>query len=207
MGGWRYGRSKRLISSIFPAGTSEPTSSSIGDVLKARVVFAIEAMGTRVAEVAASEKGPRVVLADHLDEQAPILLHRADDLEATLTDLGTRGLSPDRRMELPLGPCVTFRSPGGERLALYQLTRPEVDAVRRPSGLRMTPHRSEPPAWFRGPLWSRGWVRRRPCPPRAAFAPTKAREPHRRLAGPSRDTPARARFSRCCSPAFRMRCS
>jgi predicted enzyme related to lactoylglutathione lyase len=98
------------------------------EVLRARVVFAIEAMGTRVAEVATSGEGPRVVLADHLDGQAPIFLHRTDDLEATLADLVTRGLSPEGRMELPLGPCVMFRSPGGQRLALYQLTRPDVDA-------------------------------------------------------------------------------
>ncbi len=37
------------------------------DVLGARVVFAIEAMGTRVAEVRLSEGGPRLLLADHLD--------------------------------------------------------------------------------------------------------------------------------------------
>jgi hypothetical protein len=30
-------------------------------------------------------------------------------------------------VELPLGPCVTFRSPGGQRIGLYELTRPEVD--------------------------------------------------------------------------------
>jgi predicted enzyme related to lactoylglutathione lyase len=97
------------------------------EVLSARVVFAIDAMGTRVAEVATTGKGPRVVLADHLQGEAPILLHRTGDLETTLADLVARGLRLDGRMELPLGPCATFRSPGGQRLALYQLTRPEVE--------------------------------------------------------------------------------
>jgi hypothetical protein len=97
------------------------------DVLGARVVFAIEAMGTRVAEVAISSRGPRLVLADHLAEDAPVLLHRVSDLDGTLERLCSRGLRLERRVELPLGPCATFRSPGGQRLGLYELTRPEVD--------------------------------------------------------------------------------
>jgi catechol 2,3-dioxygenase-like lactoylglutathione lyase family enzyme len=97
------------------------------DVLGARVVFAIEAMGTRVAEVSLSPDGPRILLADHLDGEAPLLLHRVSSLEETLDELGARGLQPEHRVELPLGPCVTFRTPGGQRLGLYERTRPEVD--------------------------------------------------------------------------------
>jgi predicted enzyme related to lactoylglutathione lyase len=97
------------------------------DVLGARVVYAIEAMGTRVAEVAVSPQGPRLVLAAHLAGEAPVLLHRVTDLDQTLAQLGTRGLVLESRVELPLGPCATFRTPGGQRLGLYQLTRPEVD--------------------------------------------------------------------------------
>lgn len=96
------------------------------DVLGARVVFAIEAMGTRVAEVAIGSEGPRFVLAGHLAGEAPLFLHRVSDLDETLVELGARGLALEHRVELPLGPCATFRSPGGQRLGLYQLTRPEV---------------------------------------------------------------------------------
>jgi hypothetical protein len=97
------------------------------DTLGGRVTFAIEAMGTRVAEVALAPEGPRVILAEHLPGDAPVLLHRVSDLDQTLAELTTRGLRPEARVELPLGPCATFRSPGGQRLGLYQLTRPEVD--------------------------------------------------------------------------------
>ena len=97
------------------------------DVLGARVAFAIEAMGTRVAEVVISPAGPRLLLAEHLAGDAPILLHRVSDLDQTLARLSARGLLLEGRVELPLGPCATFRSPGGQRLGLYQLTRPEVD--------------------------------------------------------------------------------
>jgi catechol 2,3-dioxygenase-like lactoylglutathione lyase family enzyme len=96
------------------------------DVLGGRVVFAIEAMGTRVAEVALGEGGPRLVLAEHLHGEAPVLLHRVESLDETLAELRDRGLDPERRVELPLGPAATFRSPGGQRLGLYELTRPGV---------------------------------------------------------------------------------
>jgi catechol 2,3-dioxygenase-like lactoylglutathione lyase family enzyme len=98
------------------------------DVLGARVVFAIEAMGTRVAEVALADHGPRVVLAGHLEGEAPVLLHRVSDLGDTLADLEARGARVEHQVELPLGPCATLRTPGGQRLGFYELTRPGVDA-------------------------------------------------------------------------------
>jgi catechol 2,3-dioxygenase-like lactoylglutathione lyase family enzyme len=97
------------------------------DTLGARIVFAIEAMGTRVAEVALAREGPRVILAEHLVGDTPILLHRVFDLDRILAEFASRGLRVDARVELPLGPCATFRTPGGQRLGVYELTRPEVD--------------------------------------------------------------------------------
>jgi catechol 2,3-dioxygenase-like lactoylglutathione lyase family enzyme len=97
------------------------------DVLGARVAFAIEAMGTRVAEVVINPEGPRLLLADHLAGDAPVLPHRVSDLDETLAQLSGRGLRVEGKVELPLGPCAIFRSPGGQRLGPYQLTRPEVD--------------------------------------------------------------------------------
>ena len=40
--------------------------------------------------------------------------------------LKERGWTPGRSLEIPQGPCSSFRSPGGHRIALYQLTRPQV---------------------------------------------------------------------------------
>jgi catechol 2,3-dioxygenase-like lactoylglutathione lyase family enzyme len=110
-----------------PSRDAEADLAFYRDVLGARVVFAIEAMGTRVAEVSLSPEGPRLLLADHLGGEAPVLLYRVSSLDETLEELAGRGLEPERSVELPMGPCVTFRSPGGQRIGLYQLTRPEVD--------------------------------------------------------------------------------
>src|SRR3954452_22935843 len=76
------------------------------ETLGGRVIFAIEAMGTRVAEGALAP-GPRVLLAEHLAGDAPILLHRVPDLDQALAEFGARGLEVEARVELPLGPCAT----------------------------------------------------------------------------------------------------
>jgi catechol 2,3-dioxygenase-like lactoylglutathione lyase family enzyme len=96
------------------------------DVLGAELVFAIEAMGTRVAMLELSPGPPRIVLADHLDGDMPILVYRVADLAAAQAELEGRGWRRQTRLEIPQGPVASFRTPGGQRIALYQLTRPDV---------------------------------------------------------------------------------
>ena len=98
------------------------------DVLGGEVVFAIEAFGTRVAQVRLSDDAPRLLLAQHLDGEAPVLVHRVADLDRTIAELERRGLELEARFGIPHGPCASFRTPGGQRLAAYELTRPEADA-------------------------------------------------------------------------------
>jgi hypothetical protein len=76
----------------------------------------------RSAPVALAPPGLRLLLADHLCGDAPVLLYRVSDLDQTLAELATRGLRLEAHVEMPLGPCATLRSPGGQRLGLYQLT-------------------------------------------------------------------------------------
>lgn len=97
------------------------------DVIGGVVVFAIEAFGARVAQVRLSEGSPRLLLADHLDGEAPVLVYRVTDFDATLAQLERRGLGLDGRFSIPHGPCAAVRAPGGQRLAIYELTRPQVD--------------------------------------------------------------------------------
>jgi hypothetical protein len=97
------------------------------EVLGGRVVFTVEAMGTRVAAIELSEGPPLLLLlTDHLQGERPILVYRVVDLGAALAELEARGWQRQHTLEIPHGPCCSFRSPGGHRIALYQLTRPEV---------------------------------------------------------------------------------
>ena len=100
----------------------------VTEVLGARVVFAVEAMGTRVAAIQLTEGPPLVVFADHLEGDRPILVYRVPDLGAALVELEAHGWERQPTLEIPQGPCCSLRTPGGHRIALYQLTRPEVAA-------------------------------------------------------------------------------
>jgi hypothetical protein len=95
-------------------------------VLGGRLVFAIEDGGIRVAMVELTEAPPRILLTDHVEGERPILVYRVEDHALAVTALRERGWKPERSLEIPHGPCSSFRSPGGHRIALYQLTRPEV---------------------------------------------------------------------------------
>jgi catechol 2,3-dioxygenase-like lactoylglutathione lyase family enzyme len=98
------------------------------DVLGGEVVFAIEAFGTRVARVALAGEGPALLLAEHLEGDAPVLVHRVADLEAALAELERRGLTVESRFGIPHGPGAELRTPGPQRLAVYELTRPGADS-------------------------------------------------------------------------------
>lgn len=98
------------------------------EVLGGRVVFAVEGMGARVAAVELASAPPLLLLTDHVEGDRPILVYRVDDLDATLIRQGTAGWAREASFEIPHGPCCSFRTPGGHRLALYELTRPEAAA-------------------------------------------------------------------------------
>ncbi len=98
----------------------------LADVLGGRVVFAIDDGGTRVAMVELSDGPPRLLLTDHLEGERPIFIYRVGDLERTRSELASRGWKEERALEIPTGPCSSFATPGGHRLAIYQLTRPGV---------------------------------------------------------------------------------
>ena len=96
------------------------------DTLGGRLVFAIEDGGIRVAMIELTAGPPQILLTDHLEGDRPILVYRVADLHAAEAELKGRGFKPDRSLEIPHGPCSSFRTPGGHRIALYQLLRPEV---------------------------------------------------------------------------------
>jgi hypothetical protein len=96
------------------------------DVLGGRLVFAIDAMGARVALVELTSGPPSIVLADHLEGDRPVLVHRVADLQAAQAALKAKGWRREHALEIPQGPVMTFSMPGGTRLAIYELARPGV---------------------------------------------------------------------------------
>src|SRR6266480_2604918 len=96
------------------------------EVLGGKLAFAIDSMGARVAKIDLSGGPPAVLLTDHVEGDRPILVYRVADLDAALGELAGRGWEREGTFEIPQGPCCSFRTPGGHRFALYQLTRPEV---------------------------------------------------------------------------------
>jgi hypothetical protein len=95
-------------------------------VLGGRLIFAVEGMGTRVAMVEMTDAPPRLLLAGHLEGEQPVLVYRVDDLDAAMRELEGRGWQCEPSFEIPHGPVSSFRTPGGHRIAIYQLMRPEV---------------------------------------------------------------------------------
>jgi hypothetical protein len=96
------------------------------DVLGGRLVFAIEGMGARVAMIELTEEPPRILLADHLEGDVPILVYRVPNLAAARGELESRGWEGGHTLEIPQGPVCSFRARGGQRIAIYELTRPGV---------------------------------------------------------------------------------
>jgi hypothetical protein len=104
------------------------------DELGAELVFAIEAFGTRVAMVRLSPTPPALLLAGHLEGNLPILVHRVDDLDDAIALLQERGARVGSRFGIPHGTGVELITPGPQRLAVYELSRP--DAAERLAGRR-----------------------------------------------------------------------
>jgi len=96
------------------------------EVLGGRLGFAVEGMGARVALIELTSGPPHVLLTDHLEDERPIYIYRVDDLRKATAALKKRGLKKQHSLEIPMGPCSSFATPGGHRIALYELARPGV---------------------------------------------------------------------------------
>lgn len=94
--------------------------------LGGELVFAIEAFETRVAMVRLTTGAPAVLLAQHLEGDQPVLVYRVENLEQAVDELQERGVTIAARFDIPHGPGAELRNPGPQRIAIYELTRPEV---------------------------------------------------------------------------------
>jgi catechol 2,3-dioxygenase-like lactoylglutathione lyase family enzyme len=110
-----------------PTDDVDATARRYVEELGAELVWNIHAMGTAVARLRVSDDGPAILLSGHLDGTAPILVYRVDDYASAVAALRAADAAELHEIEIPHGPCATFRAPGGQRLAVYELTRPEAD--------------------------------------------------------------------------------
>jgi hypothetical protein len=109
-----------------PSGDVAADADHFAGTLGGRLVFCIEAFGARVAMVELTRGPPAVLLTDHLEGERPILVYRVEHLSDACEELETHGFDPGPRFGIPHGPCCSFTMPGGHRIAIYELTRPQV---------------------------------------------------------------------------------
>ena len=114
-----------------PSKPPGPIVSYYTEVLGGKLQFRVKAMGTEVAAVKLSEDGPLVLLAEHLEGTMPILIYRVKSLSEAMRELEKRQWKRGEVFEIPHGPCCTFTAEGGQRLAIYELTRPDANTYFR----------------------------------------------------------------------------
>ena len=54
------------------------------------------------------------------------MIYRVNNLDDTASTLRSQGWKEDKKLEIPPGPCYTFRDPAGNAIAIYENQRPEV---------------------------------------------------------------------------------
>jgi predicted enzyme related to lactoylglutathione lyase len=96
------------------------------EVLGGRLAFAVEGMGARVAMIELTGGPPHILLTDHLEGDRAIYIYRVENLARAAAALKKRGLKKEHRLEIPMGPCSSFTTPAGHRIALYEASRPDV---------------------------------------------------------------------------------
>lgn len=89
--------------------------------------FKIRAFDTTVACLRSASEGPSVLLAGHLEDGPPVLVHRVEDYAAAVGELRSRGVAGLHEFEIPHGPCAAFETSSGQRIAVYELTRPQAN--------------------------------------------------------------------------------
>jgi len=94
-------------------------------VLGFEVAFAIERFGTRVAMVRPTPEPPALLLAGHLHGERPVLVYRVESLNAAVAELEAAGGQAGPEFGIPHGEVRDLELPGGHRIAIYELTRPE----------------------------------------------------------------------------------
>jgi hypothetical protein len=110
-----------------PTGDVDGAAAQHVEVLGAEPLWTVRAMDTTVAALRVSDLGPQILLSGHLQGERPVLVYRVADYQQSVARLRAAGLTGVRELEIPHGPCAAFALEGGQRYAVYQLSRPDAD--------------------------------------------------------------------------------
>jgi hypothetical protein len=73
-----------------------------------------------------SSKEPYILLADHIGRKDLMLIFRVNNLDDAASELRGRGWREEKSLEIPNGPCLTFRDPADNSIVIYENRRPHV---------------------------------------------------------------------------------
>lgn len=109
-----------------PTADVDSTAAHYVEVLGGRLRWKVRGMATVVACVELLDSGPAILLSGHLEGEVPVLVYRIADYASEVARLRAAGLMDFAELEIPHGPCASFRAAGGQRFAIYELVRPEA---------------------------------------------------------------------------------
>lgn len=110
-----------------PAPDIESSVQYYTEVLGGKLLWKIHAYGSWVACIALSRADkPYVLLADHIQKNDVMLIYQVVNLDSAIEQLKSKGWKEENRIEIPPGPCCTFRDPAGNALVIYENIRPHV---------------------------------------------------------------------------------
>jgi len=111
-----------------PAPDIEASVEYYTKVLGGELLWKIHSEGVWVACITLSngQKKPYVLLADHIHKSDVMLIYRVENLDNSVKQLKSKGWKEEKRIEIPPGPCCTFRDPAGNALVIYENSRPFI---------------------------------------------------------------------------------
>ena len=119
---------KSLDFLYIPAPDIESSVQYYTQVLGGDLMWKIHAYGVWVACITLSKiaEKPYVLLADHISKNDIMLIYQVESLDDAVSQLKAKGWKQENRVEIPPGPCCTFRDPAGNALVIYENVRPDV---------------------------------------------------------------------------------
>ena len=110
-----------------PAPDIESSVQYYTQVLGGELLWKINAYGVWVACIALSKVDkPYVLLADHIHKNDMMLIYQVENLNIAIEQLKSKGWKEESKIEIPPGPCCTFRDPAGNALVIYENVRPYI---------------------------------------------------------------------------------